>query len=61
MTFGEEVSPKQAADGQDAAKVGGGEKQEAGVKKAGTSSAAVRRPVKKAGTSGAKAKPEAAK
>jgi hypothetical protein len=63
MTFGEEVSPKQAAEGPDAAKVAGGEKQETvnDVKKAGTSSAVARRPVKKPGSPGAKTKSEAAK
>jgi hypothetical protein len=63
MTFGEEVSPKQAAEGPDAAKVGGGEKQATAndVKKAGTSSAVVRRPAKKGGSSAAKANSEAAK
>jgi hypothetical protein len=63
MTFGEEVSPKQAGEGPDAAKVAGGEKQETAndAKKAGTSSAVARRPVKKAGSSGANAKPKAEK
>ena len=61
MTFGEEVSPKPAAEAPDAAKGAAGEKQVTDVKKAGTSSTVVRRPAKKGGSSGAKAKSEAAK
>ncbi len=63
MTFGEEVLPKPAAEGRDAAKVPGGEKQETAnaVKKTGASTAGVRRPAKKSGNSAAKAASEPAK
>jgi hypothetical protein len=56
MTFGEDPASRPVAEGSDAARAAGGQKQETAkeVKKAGTAPTVKRRPVKKSGSSAAK-------